>query len=119
MKEALDGSTHRHFPATARVCRARRSLPKTRTQVRVHQVWRGLFTWPKRTQSAEVYIHNRGWGARVGRSFAIRFVSGFHRPVLRLVFKRCAAFAVDGALKSANTCGRSRRRAAGHEAVLR
>ena len=119
MKEALDGSTHRHFPATALVCRARRSLPETRKQVRVHQVWRGLFTWPKRTQSAEVYIHNRGLGALVGRSFAIRFVSGFHRPVLRLVFKRCAALAVDAALKSANTCGRSRRRAAGHEAVLR
>ena len=33
MKEALNGSTHRHFPATTWVCRARRSLPKTRTQV--------------------------------------------------------------------------------------
>ena len=42
MKEALDGSTHRHFPATARVCRARRSLPEARTQVRVHQVRRGV-----------------------------------------------------------------------------
>ena len=43
MKEALNGSTHRYFPAATWVGRARRSLPKMRTtstQVRV-QVRRG------------------------------------------------------------------------------